>query len=68
MTGKITPLHERDTSTVQAAADAYLSLPQLGGGGRSAVRCACKQTSRYVLGASASSAVVTGVEQCPPPE
>ena len=31
MTGKITPLHGRDTSTVQAAAGAFLSLPQLVG-------------------------------------
>jgi hypothetical protein len=28
MTGKIMPLRERDTSTVQAAADAFLSLPR----------------------------------------
>ena len=28
MTGKIMPLRERDTSTVQAAADAFLSSPQ----------------------------------------
>ena len=28
MTGKIMPLRERDTSTVQAAADAFLSSPR----------------------------------------
>ena len=28
MTGKIMPLHERDTTTVQAAADAFLSSPR----------------------------------------
>ena len=28
MTGKIMPLHERDTSLVQAAADAFLSSPR----------------------------------------
>jgi hypothetical protein len=28
MTGKIMPLHERDTRTVQAAADAFLSSPR----------------------------------------
>jgi len=28
MTGKIIPLRERDTSTVQAAADAFLSSPR----------------------------------------
>ena len=28
MTGKIMPLRERDTSTIQAAADAFLSSPR----------------------------------------
>ena len=29
MTGEIMPLRERDTSTIQAAADAFLSSPRL---------------------------------------
>jgi hypothetical protein len=41
MTGKIMPLRERDASTVQAAADAFLSSPRYANPNRAAATPVC---------------------------
>ena len=62
MTGKIMPLRERDTSTVQAAADAFLSSPRYANPNTRRATPACWTGCWPGSGASRPLAEVSGEE------
>ncbi len=68
MTGKIVPLRERDTSTIQAAADAFLSSPRYANPNTRRGYTGVLDRLLAALGASRPLAEVSGEELAGLPE